>query len=253
MPEVEGRQRKPLALITGATKGIGYAVAEGLLRRGYRVMGVYGHDRAAADKVADDFAGYGDNFGLVQADLSCLDAIHSVETALDTMPGGGQRLEALILNAGITDRASFERTAPENWDRVLRTNLTVPFFLVQRFASRIPSKQGRIIFIGSVMGIRPHAISYAYGVSKAGVHFLAQSLVKEFSPRGVTVNVVAPGFVDTPMQASKTPEHRARIEKRTAIKRFAQAHEVAKVVEGLLDQGYVTGQIVAVDGGYDCA
>lgn len=241
---------KPVALVTGATKGIGHAVTGLLLRRGFRVVGVYGHDEAAAEAVRSEFEGLGGDLSLVRADMSGLDAVGVVERALDDMGGC---LEVVVSNVGITDRVSFAETTPECWDRVLRANLSVPFFLVQRLAPRIPDNRGRIIFIGSIMGIRPHPISYSYAVSKAGLHFLAQCLVKEFSPRGVTVNVIAPGFVETPMQSGKTPAHRGRIEGRIAMGRFAEAGEVAETVVGLLDLGYVTGQVLMVDGGYDCA
>ncbi|MDR1612407.1 MAG: SDR family oxidoreductase [Planctomycetota bacterium] len=242
-------REKLVSLITGASKGIGKAIAKRFLKRGLHVIGSYARDDEAADETRKEFFAFGEKFLLVRADFSAFAGIDIVETAV---AAAGGRLHFLVSNVGITDRVDFQDTTPDNWERVIRTNLTIPFFLVQRAAKWIPDETGRIVFIGATMGLQPHSISYSYAASKAALHFLAKCLVKEFSPKGITVNVVAPGFVDTPMQSEKDPEHRKRIEHRIAVGRFARPDEVAAVVEGLLDHRYVTGQVIAVDGGYDC-
>lgn len=234
----------PLALVTGATKGIGLAVSQRLLRGGTRVLGVYGHDEEAASAAGKECGG---NLRLVRADLSEIDGIRPIAEAVENAGG----LRFLVANIGLTDRVPFAATTPENWEKVLRANLTVPFFLVQRLAHLLPDRLGRIVFIGAAMGVYPHAISYAYSASKAGLHFLAKCLVKELSPRGVTVNVVAPGFVETSMQAAKARDHRERVERRISMGRFADPDEIAQAVESLLSQGYITGQVLGIDGGYD--
>ena len=240
--------KKPLALVTGATRGIGLAVSGMLLARGCRVIGIYGHDDAAAGRARKELLGEAESLTLVKADLSRVEDVGTLAAAVERVGGD---LRYLVSNVGVTDKTKFGEVTPENWDRVVRTNLTVPFFLVQRLAPLIREGAGRVVFIGAAMGIRPHPMSFSYGASKAGLHFLAQCLVKALSPRGITVNVVAPGFVETPMQADKTPEHRRRVENKISLRRYATPGEVAAAVESLLDQAYVTGQILCVDGGYD--
>jgi NAD(P)-dependent dehydrogenase (short-subunit alcohol dehydrogenase family) len=133
---------------------------------------------------------------------------------------------------------------------VLDTNLNVPFFTVQRFSEHINSS-GRIIFIGALMGQFPHAMSISYGVSKAAVHFLTSSLVKVFSDEmGITVNCVAPGFVDTPWQTNKAPDHRKRIEDKIALHRFAKPEEVAQLCLSVIENDYINGSVINIDGGY---
>lgn len=238
-----------LALVTGASKGIGLAVTRMLLARGCRVIGAYGHDAAAAEEARKSFGEASERLTLVRTDLSEVAGIESLARAVDA---AGGVLDYLVPNVGVTDKTPFGEVTPEKWEWVIRTNLTVPFFLSQRFAPNMPEQTGRVVFIGAVMGIRPHPMSYSYGASKAGLHFLAQCLVKALSPRGITVNVVAPGFVETPMQTGKAPDHRRRVEQKISLRRFALPEEVAAAVGGFLDQGYVTGQILGVDGGYDC-
>lgn len=101
------------------------------------------------------------------------------------------------------------------------------------------------------MGIHPHAMSISYGVSKAGLHFLTKYLVKYFGDRNITVNAICPGFVDTPWQKNKTLDHRERIEDKIALGRFAEPEEIAQLVNSVLENGYINGSILNIDGGYD--
>lgn len=238
----------PAAIVTGASKGIGLAITAMLLRRGCRVIGNYRRDDEAAAAASEQLGGLAKNLLWVKSDLSSLDGVEPLVQAAEKMRAG---VRYLILNVGVTDKTPFGEVSPEKWEWVLRTNLTVPFFLVQSLAQRLEERHGRIVFIGAAMGIHPHPLSYSYGASKAGVHFLAQCLVKAMSPRGITVNVIAPGFVETAMQENKPPEHRRRVEGKISLRRFARPEEVADAVESVLDLPYVTGQVLGVDGGYD--
>jgi len=131
----------------------------------------------------------------------------------------------------------------------MNTNVNIPFILLQ-YLSPIIATQGSIVFIGSDMGIYPHAVSAAYSVSKAAVHMLAKSLVKEFAERQIRVNALAPGFIDTEWQKEKPEWLRDNIESKTALKRFGTPAEVADACLSLIENSYINGAILQVDGGY---
>jgi NAD(P)-dependent dehydrogenase (short-subunit alcohol dehydrogenase family) len=129
-------------------------------------------------------------------------------------------------------------------------NVNIPFFLIQRLADSI-SDSGSILFISSAMSLKPHATSVPYGVSKAAVNMLAQTLGKDFAGRGIRVNAICPGFIDTDWQESKSDEQRARITNKIALGRFGKPSEIADVCYSLIENSYINGAVVPVDGGYD--
>ena len=153
------------------------------------------------------------------------------------------------MNAGETDRTPFAEITPERWEHVVGTNLNCPFYLAQGFGSHM-ADGGRIIMIGSLCGVYPHAVSPAYGVTKAAVHQLAKELVKVFAPKGVTVNAVVPGFTDTDWQRAKAPEQRKRIEDKTAVHRFARPEEIAQLCWEVINNPFINGAQLVIDGGY---
>lgn len=235
------------ALVTGATKGIGRAITEKLFSEGYFVFLNYAHDR----KSAEDLCNKLDNTGAsrcqwIHADLSKLESIDVVEKGIKEITNS---LDALIINAACTDYSKYEDITWESWMRVMNTNLNVPFFLIQKLAPII-AMGGTITMIGSVMGQVPHAVSYAYGVSKAGLHFLSRELVKAFADRYVRVNAVCPAFVETIWQENKDLELRTKIEAKIALHRFAEPTEIADMVYAIIQNTYVNGSIINIDGGY---
>lgn len=131
----------------------------------------------------------------------------------------------------------------------MMTNLNAPFYIIKLLKEKI-KYSGNIIFIGSILGIYSHAMSIPYAVSKAGLHMLAKSLIKEFCEEKIRVNVIAPGFVDTPWQKAKPQEQRKRIEDKTALKRFAKVEEISNAVQFVVNNGFVNGAILSLDGGY---
>lgn len=239
---------KKVAVVTGSTKGIGLAIAKDFLSRGCRVVLNYAHDDDESERVRAALCNLysADDFVVVKADLSTYEGL---ECFVEAVTRFAEVVNFLILNAAVTDKTGFGGVGRLDWQKVFDANLNVPFFLVQALSERIV-RQGRIVFIGAVMGMFPHAMSLSYGVSKAAVHFLAQCLVKEFAAKQVTVNVVAPGFVDTPWQKDKAPEHRRRIEDKIAVGRFATPEEVSQAVLSVIDNAYINGAVISVDGGY---
>lgn len=246
MPEEGSPARQ--AVVTGGTKGLGLAVATKLLQLGFDVTLTYSTDFDAAESTGDDLARRFPNASIscLRADSVDLESIDTIETHLRER---GSRLDALVLNAGLTDRSSLEDLRVGAWTRVMTANLTFPTFLVQRLLPML-SEGSSVVFTGSLMGIHPHSMSLSYGVSKSATHALVENLVKFLSPRGIRVNGVAPGFVDTEWQKKKPQEIRDSINSKIAEHRFAEPDEIADVYAMLIENPYINGEIVKIDGGY---
>ena len=235
-------------LITGGTKGIGRAVAECLAKSGYQLVLTFASDVEAAERARTELAShYGVEVHALQADNA--DITMSVELINRHLEERQLYLDAIIMNAGQTCRDAFEEIRWEDWERVFRANVHFPVFLLQRVVGRI-RKGGSVVFTGSLMGIEPHSVSLAYGVTKSAVHSLVRNLVKFLVPYEVRVNGVAPGFVDTEWQKTKPAEIRRNIERKVALGRFCEPEEVAEVYKMLIEDKYFNGEIVVVDGGY---
>lgn len=235
------------AVITGSTKGIGRAIAERLLHEGYFCIINYAHDDVAAKQFIEDNLLFTGQFEIVKMELS---SYENVQRFLESVKSITTQVDCLILNAGITDRSAFGEITKDSWEKVINTNINAPFFVVQGCFDIITPITGRVIFIGSVCGHFPHASSPSYGVTKAAVHQMAKELVKFFAPKQVTVNAIAPGFTDTEWQKSKEPNHRKRIEEKTALKRFADAEEIASLCMEIVRNQFINGSCLDIDGGY---
>ena len=217
------------ALVTGSTRGIGKAISDTLMINDYHVLR---NGRTGGD---------------ILADLSSLDGVNKLA---EHVLSREIKLDSLVLNAAATYRKPFNEIDYAHWQLVMDTNVNMPFFLIQRLSDCIKDG-GSILFIGAMLGQKPHATSIPYGVSKAALNMLAQSLVKVFSPRGIRVNVVSPGFVDTESQQSKPEKLRVKIENKIALRRFASEQEVADICLGVINNTYINGAVVNLDGGYD--
>lgn len=238
---------KKYALITGGTKGIGKAVASCLGKAGYNLVLTYAANEKTAGMVAEELQRESDiRVWTLKADIADRNSIDRIETFLTET---GIRLDALIINAGLTCRDPFESLSLEEWERVFFANVHFPVFLLQRIVG-LMNEGGSVVFTGSLMGIQPHSVSLAYGVTKSAVHALVKNLVKFLVPYKLRVNAVAPGFVDTEWQKSKPAEIRKNIENKVALSRFCAPEEVADVYKMLIENNYFNGEVVVVDGGY---
>lgn len=238
---------KKLVLITGGTKGIGKAVALCLAKAGYDLILTYASDYSAAEASKQEIeAGTDSNVRLLQADITDDKTIGLIDGYLEKE---SIILDSIVFNAGLTCRDSFESISFESWNKVFYANVHFPVFLLQRIVGRM-AKGGSVVFTGSLMGIEPHSVSLAYGVTKSAVHSLVKNLVKFLAPYSLRVNAVAPGFVDTEWQKTKPAEIRRNIERKVSLERFCEPAEVAEVYKMLIENNYFNGEIVVIDGGY---
>lgn len=164
--------------------------------------------------------------------------------------GQTSHLDCLVCNAGMSIRKTFTETTDLDWDKQMEVAVNSHYIMVREFFPIIPGGS-RILFTGSQMGLNPHATVLAYGVTKSAVHALCKNLVKEFEGSGTTVNAIVPGFVDTPWQSAKPEEIKQSIYKKTAIHRFARVEEIVDAFRFCIDNPFVNGSLIEVNGGYN--
>lgn len=222
-------------LVTGGNRGIGRAIAEAFLAQG--------------DKVAVTTRNGGAPEGALDVRCDITDPAQ-VEAAYDAVEAAHGPVEVLVANAGITRDTLLLRMSEDDWSAVLDTNLTGSYRLAKRAAKgMLRLRRGRLIFVSSVVGLLGSAGQVNYAASKAGLVGLARSLARELGSRGITANVVAPGFVETDMTDVLTDAQKDAIKTQVPLGRYAQPAEVADAVVWLAGAGYVTGAVIPVDGG----
>jgi 3-oxoacyl-[acyl-carrier protein] reductase len=234
-------------LLTGGTRGIGRATALELARAGARLVVCYRQDEQAAKELAAELAGVGDGHHVVQADVAEEAGVERLIELCRTELGG---LDVLINNVGVDAMGEFSSVDPAEWKRVLDANLT-SMFLVTRAALALLGEGASIVNISSALAYRGGPFRSHYSASKAGVLGLTRSLCKELGPRGIRVNVVAPGVVEKEPGAGLPPEIHRRFVGMTALGRLARPEEVAGAVLFLASDlsSAVTGVTLPVDGG----
>jgi NAD(P)-dependent dehydrogenase (short-subunit alcohol dehydrogenase family) len=243
---------RKVALVTGAARGIGLATAKRFLAEGWRVALLDIECELLHDAVA----------GLAWPDATlalCCDVsdAKAVAAAIDQVGSRFGRLDALVNNAGVAVFAPLLETSDEDWSRVLAVNLTGPFLCAKAAAPLMRDHGGgAIVNITSISAVRASTLRSAYGTSKAGLAHLTKQLAVELAALGIRVNAVAPGPVDTAMaKAVHTPDIRADYHDAIPLNRYGSEEELAEAIFFLSCErsSYITGQILAVDGGFDAA
>ena len=237
-----------VALVTGASRGIGHAIALALASAGARVIGTATTAEGAA-KLGAALASHGYNGRGAVLDAS---VGASVEALLAELETAGELLTILVNNAAITRDTLLLRMKLEDWDRVIATNLTAVFRLSKGCVRRMmKERRGRIINLTSVVGLTGNPGQANYAAAKAGLLGFTKSLAQELASRGITVNAVAPGFIDTDMTRGLTEEQRTALLTRVPLGRLGAPEDVAAAVVFLASPqaSYITGETLHVNGG----
>ena len=236
------------ALVTGASRGIGRACALALAKAGARVA-VAARQTDKLEEVAAEIRALGGEAFVVPMDLSAPDSIKEAATRVAKEFG---RIEILINNAGLTRDGLAMRMKRDDWDIVIQTNLSGAFFTIQQvLPGMIRERWGRLVNIASVVGESGNAGQANYAASKAGLIGLTKSLAQEVASRNVTVNAVAPGFIETDMTAKLSDEQKVKIVEAVPLRRIGTAEDVASAVRFLAsgEASYITGHVLDVNGG----
>ncbi|MCS7041523.1 MAG: 3-oxoacyl-[acyl-carrier-protein] reductase [Bryobacteraceae bacterium] len=237
-----------VALVTGASRGIGREIALTLCRSNFDVV-VASPEVEKNEEVAEAIRQCGGTTMTLDLDVSSRDSVKAgVETVLKQMG----RIDVLVNNAGITRDALALRMKPEDWERVLQINLTGAFYMAQAvIPAMMKERWGRIINIASVVGEMGNAGQANYVSSKAGLIGLTKCLAQELASRNITVNAIAPGYIETDMTAVLPQEVKDRMLAMIPLRRFGQPKDIAYAVKFLASEeaGYITGAVLRVNGG----
>ena len=233
-----------VAVVTGGTRGIGRAISVALKDAGYRVAAVYAGDDRAAQQFKDDTG-----IPVFKFDVgdfaACADGVKAIEAALGPV-------EILINNAGITRDTTLHRMSFEQWNAVIQTNLTSCFNMTRQVIEGMRTRGfGRIVNIGSINGQAGQFGQANYAAAKAGMQGFTKALAQEGAARGVTVNVIAPGYVETDMVRAVAPDVLEKIVARIPVGRLGKPEEIARAVLFLVadEAGFITGSTLSINGG----
>jgi len=242
-----GEIKGQVALVTGGTRGIGLAISERLVERGVKVAAGYSRDAEAAKRLVDahpeaDITLHQGNIGRAE----------DCERVIGEVIEQHGRLDILVNNAGINIDKTVRKMSPEDWDQVVRVNLSGAFYLSRAVLNHMTErKHGRIINISSVIGLTGNVGQANYAAAKSGLFGLTMSLALETAKKGVTVNSVAPGFIETEMVTAMPEKALKKVIAQIPVGRLGRGDEVARVVEFLADpdSSYITGEVYGINGG----
>ncbi len=238
-----------LALVTGGSRGIGRAIALALGKNGCDVAVNYNASAGAAEALCGELAALGTRASAFRADVSDRSQVEALFKAVEAGMGP---VEILVNNAGITRDNLLMRMKPEEWDAVLAANLSSAFYCTKEaIRGMAKARWGRIVSIASVVGLVGNTGQTNYSASKAGLIGFSKSVAREYAARGVTVNVVAPGFIGTDMTGVLKEQVKEAILGQIPLGRMGSPEDVARAVAFFASEesSYVTGQVLAVDGG----
>lgn len=243
------RLKDQVALVTGGSRGIGRGIVKALAAEGAKVAFVYRGSQDAANALVQEITAAGGTALALQGDVTKLEAAQQIAERVEKEWG---RLDILVNNAGVIHDDLFVRLEPEHWNQVLQTNLGGTYNFCRAVAySMMKQRRGRIINISSVAADHVNMGQTNYAASKGAINAFTRALAVELASRGVTVNAIAPGFIETDMSEAVRNKAGDLIKKYIPMRRIGQPDDIAKVAVFLAsaDSAYMTGQVLTVDGG----
>jgi acetoacetyl-CoA reductase len=240
-----------VAIVTGGTRGIGAAITSALAGSGVYVAAGYSRNQSAAEDLASKLSAEGASVSVHQGNVGVPEDCQRVVGEVLAATG---RIDYLVNNAGITLDKTIRKMTVEDWHAVLRINLSGTFYMCKAVLEHMLERRfGRIVNISSVVGQKGNIGQVNYAASKSGQFGLTRSLALEVARKGITVNCVAPGYIETEMVAAVPASMVEKIVAGIPVGRVGQAHEIARAVRFLVDDnaGYITGAVISVNGGMD--
>ena len=233
-----------IAIVTGASRGIGRAVAKSLAKKDYIVIANYNKSEKEAIELKNEF----NNIDIFKADVSKREEVKQlVEYTLNKY----KKIDILVNNAGIDSQQLFQDITDEDWQNVINTNLYSAFCVTQEvLPNMLHNKNGCIINISSIWGLVGASCESIYSISKAGIDAMTKSLAKELGPSNIRVNSIAPGFIDTDMNKKYSIDDINNIKHDIPLQKIGKPEDIAKCVNWLIEDEFTTGQVIAIDGGW---
>ena len=237
-----------VAIITGASRGIGREIAKQLAKNKIKVIANYNHSEKEAKKLKEELEKENVEIDIVKADVSKREeAKKLVEYTFEKY----KRIDILVNNAGISEYKMFIDETEEDWNRIINTNLYSAFIMSQEVIPyMVHQKEGCIINISSIWGMVGASLEVLYSISKAGMDGMTKALAKELGPSNIRVNSIAPGSIDTDMNANLTIDELKQLKEEIPLERIGKVEDIAKCVKWLIEDNYTTGQVISINGGW---
>ena len=239
---------KKVVIVTGASRGIGACIAEKLAENGYAVIANFNKSEKAAKELKNRLKCKNINIDIFKADLSIRD---EVKNLIEFTVSKYKKIDCIINNAGIDQIKMFTDITEQDWDNMMSNNLKSVFYMCKEtIPYMIKRKCGLILNISSIWGQIGASCESHYAVTKAGIDALTKSLAKELGPSNIRVNSIAPGIIDTDMNKNLTEQEKEDLRQEIPLQKIGKKEDVAKCVEWLIEDEYVTGQVIGINGGW---
>lgn len=239
---------KKIIIITGASRGIGREIAKTLAREGDTIIANYNKSEKEAQKLKKELQEENKEIDIYKANIANEE---ETQEMIKYVIKKYKKIDVLINNAGIDKIQLVTEVTKKDWDEIINTNLYGTFYISQQAAKNmIQNKQGKIINISSIWGQIGASMEVVYSISKAGVDGLTKALAKELGPSGIQVNSIAPGFIKTEMNSNFNEQEINEIKNEIPLQKLGECTDIAKCVKWLIEDNYVTGQVIAINGGW---
>ena len=237
-----------IAIITGASKGIGKEIAKQLAKSGMKIIAGYNKSEKEAKQLKEELKKEKIEIDIIKADISKREGAKKIiQYTLEKY----KKIDILINNAGISEYKIFTDETDEDWNKIINTNLYSAFVMTQEaLASMINNKNGCIINISSIWGCIGASMEVLYSTSKAGINGMTKALAKELGPSNIRVNAIAPGIINTSMNQQFKKQELEQIKEEIPLEKIGDPKDIAKCVKWLIEDNYTTGQIIQINGGW---